>query len=114
MAVLSGFVMTPQAQKNWCWAAVSVSVFRFFNDLRWPDQCTLVNSIFSDTLLGEDCCQNGATDDCDLGWDISEVLGPNGHLTGQVNASVPFAVLNQEIAVNKAPVVIRVQFDPLP
>lgn len=110
MAVLSNFSIQQQAQTEWCWAAVSVSVFLFFNDQRWPDQCKLVNDIFSAVLLG-DCCQDGTTDECNLGWDIQQVLYAKGHLAGQDSSPVGFDILTREVAVNKAPVVVRVEFD---
>ena len=111
MANLSNFVMAPQAQTQWCWAAVSVSVFRFFNDLRWPDQCKLVNDVFSGILAGEDCCQGGDSEDCDIGWDIAQVLRSKGHLAERMDNPVGFDVLSRELDINGAPVVIRVEFD---
>ena len=111
MANVSNFVMMPQTQTQWCWAAVSVSVFHFFNDLRWPDQCKLVNDVFRGILEGEDCCQNGDSNACNIGWDIAPVLRSRGHLAERIDNPVTFDVLSRELDVNEAPVVIRVEFD---
>jgi hypothetical protein len=112
MTVLSNFAIEQQNHDQWCWAAVCISVFRFFNDQRWKTQCALVNDTFNDVLAGNDCCQNGASDDCDRAWDIGLVLFNKGHMVlPQVSGPMDFDALTHEISNNRSPVVIRVQFD---
>lgn len=108
MAVLSKFAIEQQAQNQWCWAAVSLSVFRYFNNQTFATQCALVNSVFTPP---EDCCQAGSGNDCDQSWDISEVLAQYGFLAAEVGGPLDFATLQQQIETAQAPVVIRVQFD---
>jgi hypothetical protein len=110
MPNLSSFVMEQQAQTQWCWAAVSVCVFRYFNDNQWPKQCDLVNDVFAPILGGDDCCQNGASGHCNMDWDISEVIVPRGHSDGPTGGPVDFDTLTQQLQNNQAPVVIRLVF----
>jgi hypothetical protein len=112
MAVLSNFAIEHQSQDQWCWAAICISVFRFFNDQRWPTQCALVNDTFRDVLAGDDCCQDGTSVDCDRSWDVGLVLFNNGHMVlPQIEGPMDFGALTLEIVNNQSPVVIRVQFD---
>lgn len=110
MAIVDNFTIEEQNQSQWCWAAVSVCVFRHFNDLRWPQQCDLVNDVFRDTLFGEDCCQGGSVEDCDRSNDIGQVMALRGHLALRFDSGVSFDQLMQQIAQEQAPVVLRVQF----
>jgi hypothetical protein len=64
------FIMQRQEQTQWCWAATSISVSRYFNSSsRWT-QCTMVNQSFNMT----DCCVNGSSPGCNQPWFLDEAL----------------------------------------
>ena len=65
-----------QEQDNWCWAATSVGVARFYDsDSRWT-QCRIVNR----DLDRDDCCADGAGGPCDVYGYLERALGTVGHL----------------------------------
>ncbi|HEX8456083.1 MAG TPA: hypothetical protein VF656_02080 [Pyrinomonadaceae bacterium] len=58
------FVMQTQKREEWCWAAVSVSVAKFYNSQSPWRQCQLVNN-----QLGlANCCPSGGPAECDQPW----------------------------------------------
>jgi Repeat of unknown function (DUF5648)/Papain-like cysteine protease AvrRpt2 len=86
------FVEQPQQQTNWCWAATSVSVARYYDPANTWTQCLLVN----DALAQTTCCQNGATRPCNQSWYGDRALTIVGHLASTGGAST-FAIVQSEI-----------------
>jgi hypothetical protein len=65
-----------QKETNWCWAAVSASVSKFFNSsTRWT-QCKIVNA----ELEMDDCCESGGSDNCNRSWYLDLALTRTGNL----------------------------------
>jgi Papain-like cysteine protease AvrRpt2 len=104
------FSIEHQDQDQWCWAAVTISICRFYKDQRWQHQCNLVNEILSSILGGVDCCEDGASDNCNISFSLSDVLNTTGHLVQLVQGVVSFEDLNQEIEVRQRPLAIRIVF----
>jgi papain like cysteine protease AvrRpt2 len=102
-----------QQQNQWCWAAIALSICRFCNDQRWQQQCELVNKILKPILGGDDCCQDGTSDNCNISWSLSDVLNTTGHLAQPAQAVVLFENLQREIDVRQKPVAIRIVFSDL-
>jgi hypothetical protein len=98
--------MQKQEQLNWCWAAVCASVATFHHDQRWR-QCTIVNAVLSAILGGADCCTSGASDTCNMPWDLRAALLRTGHLAAPVSGPLPFATVQTHIA-NQRPVACRI------
>jgi hypothetical protein len=108
VAVLN-FQIESQSQDQWCWAAVAASVCTFYNDETAPTQCGLANQF----LFSAGCCQDGASDDCNIPFALDIVLNKLGHLVQPARGVVPFEDLDHEIAVNQQPVVARIMFSDL-
>jgi len=87
------FVMQNQEQINWCWAAVTVSICKFFNpNCSWT-QCSLVNAEFERS----DCCVNGSSDDCNQPWRFFKALTRTGNLQSQTYNAASFENIMREI-----------------
>ena len=83
------FVMQQQQQGNWCWAAVAVSVCKFFNpNCSWT-QCSLVNAEFGRS----DCCTNGSNSGCNRGWYLDSALKRTGNFQSWENGAHSEAIL---------------------
>jgi hypothetical protein len=104
------FSIEHQDHDQWCWAAVTISVCRFYNDQRSQDQCNLVNQILAPILGGNDCCQDDASDNCNMPFSLNDALSTTGHLVQRVQGVVSFADLSREIDVRQRPVPIRIVF----
>jgi hypothetical protein len=93
------FTMQPQKREEWCWAAVSVSVSRFYDAQSPWSQCGLVNAELS---LG-DCCSGGGADACNQPWYLEYGLERVGHLSGKLESSISFADVGVELDARRPP-----------
>lgn len=98
------FTLYFQQHLNWCWAADSISVQRFYEPGATLTQCALVNQ----TLGRANCC-NFTTpwDPCNSCWNMPDPLTRVGHYFGMVARPVTFDELKQEIDGGH-PLVVRV------
>lgn len=112
------FLMQRQQQTNWCWAAVAVSVFEYWERRRslvarllrlarftcarllrswaarqWWTQCELVNY----TLGVANCCHNGACAGCNRPWYLHEALQVTGNLQQLTHGQAPLNVVVQQV-----------------
>lgn len=87
------FSMQPQKREEWCWAAVSVSVSRFYDAQSPWSQCRLVNA----ELQLTNCCSNGGTGACNQPWYLEYGLERVGNLSGKSEASLPFDEVGGEL-----------------
>jgi hypothetical protein len=51
------FVIQPQERSEWCWAAVAVSIERYFDPQSALTQCAIANAVLGSEKV---CCQNGS------------------------------------------------------
>lgn len=79
------FVMEPQKRRFWCWAAVSTSVARFYEDEKKWTQC-LIASI---ARKQEDCCSDTVSEDCDERHSLKDALCIVEHLRDDQSGTVP-------------------------
>lgn len=86
------FPMQPQKREEWCWAAVSVSVLRFYEAQSTLSQCQLVND-----ELGLDNCCSGASDECNQPWYLEFGLERVGHLASKLESSASFEDVGGEL-----------------
>lgn len=80
MNVLLPLTMEPQAQTNWCWAAVASSVGNFLQDENPAgnlSQCEVAAAV----LAGKDCCND--PDSCNVDKLLEDALNAVGHMNGQ-------------------------------
>ena len=59
---LLSFSMQAQAQRNWCWAAIAVSVAAFFDQRTPRTQCNVAD----EELRRTDCCGAGSAGPCNV------------------------------------------------
>jgi hypothetical protein len=98
--MLTSFSIETQAQDEWCWAAVSVSVAKFYGTTNWS-QCTLAAG---ELIL--DCCGadgpirgNGG---CNNAWTLDGPLIRVGHYDRIDWSSEAFADVQAEINSGRA------------
>lgn len=86
------FVMSHQQQQNWCWAAVALTVTRYYNTTStWISQCQIASS-----GLGFMCCPYGRNcQDCDTPWRLDLALG----VTNNFNTWAPGQASISQIVV---------------
>ncbi len=75
---LQHFSMEPQAQSNWCWDAVAVSIDDFRTEGDRP-QCAVAKTVLGLAYAGlGDCCANPTP--CNKPWYLQEALAELGRL----------------------------------
>ncbi|PYQ31390.1 MAG: hypothetical protein DMF56_05710 [Acidobacteria bacterium] len=83
--------MQQQERDLWCWAAVSVSVRRFYDPSRVISQCQQASA----QIFTADCCSGPAK--CDMEWPLSKALNGLGVLREVVDGPLPLATIAREI-----------------
>lgn len=96
------FTTEHQDQTNWCWAAVSIGIAKFYSATTTWQQCTLANSEFGQT----DCCSSGAAT-CNRPWVLEHPLATVGHLDQFLTGSMQFTAVGSELD-NSHPVACRI------
>jgi hypothetical protein len=87
------FGMEQQLHPRWCWAAVAVSVARFYDAGTSWTQCRL-----ADAELGRsDCCGAGGGGPCNVSGFLHTSLGRLGHLDHWTGAATGFSALRVEV-----------------
>jgi hypothetical protein len=109
MSVLD-FRIEHQAKDQWCWAAVAASICGFYRDEEVQTQCGLANRFL---FPGEDCCQEGASENCNIPFSLEIVLNQLRHLVQPKRGVVTFGDLDQEVTAKQRPVVIRIVFSDM-
>jgi hypothetical protein len=95
------FVRAQQEQGNWCWAAVSFAVSRFFNPQTGWTQCKIATD-----ELRKPCCANAVA--CNEYWYLDRALTRIGNYVDFVSGRTTLQNLNQIINVEKRPLCIRI------
>jgi Bacterial tandem repeat domain 1/Papain-like cysteine protease AvrRpt2 len=103
------FRIQRQQQSQWCWAAVSSSIRRYYQPASTLSQVDLVNQ-----RRGRNDCHlpgPGADGDrCNKPDNTSAVIDSLGHLEQMQNNSVSYANLRSQLAIGR-PVFIRIEWD---
>ena len=63
------FKMQTQTHDNWCWAATSSSVSKYFNKKSVWSQCRVAGA-----EVGADCCNDFSEETCDKTWRLQKAL----------------------------------------
>jgi papain like cysteine protease AvrRpt2 len=95
--------MQDQLQSQWCWAACSASVSRFYDTASSWTQCRVVNAELEQT----GCCQDGATGQCNQPWYLQRALTRTGNLVSWSSGTVPMATIRSQIDAGR-PVGVRI------
>jgi len=97
------FAMQHQQQTQWCWAATSVSVAKYYRSWSTWTQCGMVNAEKGQST----CCTNGSSDACNQPHVLNAPLSRAQVLDHMVSATVTYAELRAEIAAGR-PVAWRI------
>lgn len=98
------FEVEHQLQTNWCWAAVSRSVVRFYDSTSAWTQCAIVNAEFEH----DTCCGDGGSDTaCNQPWYLDAALQRVGWFRTMTSTAASFESLEQEIAGGR-PLCVRI------
>lgn len=84
------FTMEAQQQSNWCWAATTASVSKFFMATSTWSQCNVAGS-----CLSLNCCGNPGP--CNQPYYLDLALTTTGNYAGPVTGSYSFANIQTEI-----------------
>ena len=96
------FTMQAQTQSNWCWAATSTSVSRYYSFLsRWT-QCTVANAELG--LTG--CCIHPVPGPCNVPWFLDRALTRTNNFVS-ITGPQTFAAVRDEIDAGR-PVGVRI------
>lgn len=96
------FNIQAQQQSNWCWAAISVSMTKFYNSNSQLEQCSLVNNRLGRT----DCCQDGSSKQCNQTQSIYKVLPQLGVSASPHAGQQSFIELSEQIQLGHPLVLI--------
>lgn len=107
------FTMQSQEGDNWCWAAVAVSVSRFYNSGSTWTQCSLATAELTQSTeqpvpVNTNCCNTPET--CDVIWYLSTPLRRTGNLNTWADARASWEQLKTEIK-NTRPLCVRVRWN---
>jgi hypothetical protein len=69
------FQIDPQSMTNWCWASVSVAICNFYDDQNQRNQQQMVAFI-----TGNEICQTGTFEICNVTYDLDAALNKLQHL----------------------------------
>jgi ABC-type bacteriocin/lantibiotic exporter with double-glycine peptidase domain len=97
--------MEDQLQDLWCWAAVSVSVKRFYQKQFAMRQCEQAGAQLQLTT----CCDDPQS--CNREWRLKYALEGLGVLREMIEGPVPLSILRQEIGVSGRPVGCCIDWD---
>jgi Papain-like cysteine protease AvrRpt2 len=97
------FQMQSQQETNWCWAAVSTSVSRYYDSASTWTQCSVANGELGRT----DCCGSGAGGACNVYGFLNTSLQRVGHLDHWDGNVASFQTVDDEIDAGR-PIGIRV------
>ena len=88
-----GFVMQPQQQTQWCWAANSVSVNLYYHPASGQTQCAVANTVMGQTT----CCADGNTAQCNQPSFLDQALQVVGNFNAWSSGKATLATVTAEI-----------------
>jgi hypothetical protein len=95
------FLIHPQLETNWCWAAVSTSVSLFYDRLSKWKQC----GVAENALGRNDCCSDPAAasdpNKCNCQWYLDKALTITGNLNRRESRRLTFNEIQAEIGTQK-------------
>lgn len=93
----------PQAQTEWCWAAVALGVSEFFDPTTTWTQCRIVCTELQD----DSCCADGSTTACNQPGSLEQALAITGNLQGAATPPLSQDEVAAELAAGR-PVCARI------
>lgn len=99
------YPMQPQEEALWCWAAVSLSVDRYFNRQSPRTQCSIASAV----KQGRDCCNNRPS--CDEAAELHDALIHVRRFRQRIEGSISFERVRDLIRAGY-PVCVRIGWWP--
>ena len=87
-----GFNMQAQTESNWCWAATSVSVSRFY----WAASTWLQCKVAGLELHAGNCCHTPTSAPCNVPWYLDRALTRTNNFVS-ISGPLTFAQVSAEI-----------------
>jgi hypothetical protein len=94
-----------QLETEWCWAASTVSVSKYYDPGSPWSQCSLVNQQFK----RGDCCSNGSSSKCNVPWFPERSLKEVGHLAKHVEKKISMDDISGQICASQ-PITIGIDW----
>ena len=101
---MAEFVIQPQKQSEWCWAATAASVAQYFDPTTTLEQCDVVNILENVS----DCCANPSS--YNQPADLASAIQTVGCLRLSLDRALTFDELRQEIDAGR-PVCAGIAWD---
>jgi hypothetical protein len=98
------FQIESQQKSEWCWAAVAVSIDKYFNPNSTRTQCQIAERV----LNAQNCC-NAAADNCNQPATLIEALQKINRWSRTLDRPLRFDEIRQELDAGR-PVCARIQW----
>lgn len=102
------FPIQKQEHSEWCWAAVALSVEKYFNSASTLTQREIAQNVLVTKSSATDCSKDVAA--CNVPAKLSDALRVIGRLRGNPAGPVRFEEITQEIDARR-PVCVRIEWD---
>ena len=112
-AAVMRFEIEKQKRSEWCWAAITTSLLKFFTPESEITQCEVVRHCFNKTKGFEttkDCCKNSKTDECNRQFKLIDALDFMGVLSMRCNYPLSLDEIREQINQG-VPVAIRIKWN---
>jgi len=86
------FTMQAQTQSNWCWAATSTSVSRYYSILSPWTQCKVASE-----ELGQTCCTTPVPGACNVPWFLDSALTRTNNFVSVQGGTVAWSTVKSEL-----------------
>ena len=108
------FELEPQRTDNWCWAAVTQSLLRFFNSNEKRTQCEIVRTCFNHPSqpglkTAKDCCQEPRCEECNKGFKLMEALDILGIQSARCNYPLSLREIRAQLTLG-VPIIVRIRW----
>ena len=86
------FDMESQTQSNWCWAATSKSVSKFYSALSPWTQCKVASEELDNT-----CCDSPVPSACNVSWYLDKALTRTNNFVSMQSGTISWSKVKQEL-----------------
>lgn len=90
---LINFKIQAQRRLNWCWAAATASIVKYYEKNESWTPCKVADEVFN----RKDCCGVLSGAQCDHGAEFFKALEMMGHLENAPRSRLPFSDVKKEI-----------------
>lgn len=111
MPGIGGYPIELQEESEWCWAAVALSVVKYFQNASQPQtQCAIASKV----LHSQQCCLPDKNNICNQPVKLGDALGAKGigalRQAGEIPRPLRFEEVQRELDAHR-PICIRIGWD---